>query len=70
MMEMYDRIRSIVGDKSLPVGGIAESGEHFVIEQGKDDAGNCYRIIILQDNGWLRIKTYYACGDTNETYRK
>ena len=67
---MYEVIRDRVQGKTLPIGGIVGSGERIIIEHGQDEVGKFYRVITLQDNDWLRINTYYACGDATETYRK
>jgi len=69
-MRMYERIRNLVCDRNLPVGGVTASGEYIIIEQGQDEAGAFYRITTLQDNEWLRINTLYANGDSIETYRR
>lgn len=69
-MDMYDRIRNDVSSRDLPIGCASANGEFLIIEKGKDDAGAYYRIKALQDNGWCRISTYYACGDATETYIK
>ena len=69
-MRMYERIRNLVCDRNLPVGGVTASGEYIIIEQGQDEAGAFYRVTTLQDNDWLRLNIFYANGDTSETYRK
>ena len=69
-MGMYEWIHDRVQGKPMPVGGVVNSGEHIIIEQGHDESEAFYRVTTLQNNDWLRINTYYACGDSNETYEK
>ena len=56
-MGMYKWIHDRVQGKPMPVGGVVNSGEHIIIEQGHDEAGAFYRVTTLQNNDWLRINT-------------
>ena len=69
-MNIYQQIKARIDGYSCPVGGTNESGEHFIIEEGCDAAGNFFRVTTAQSNDWLRINTYYANGDRTEGFKR
>lgn len=67
---MYEKIKELVGDKSLPLHGENENGESIVIEAGRNEVGEFYEVTTVQNNNWLRINTYYKDGTVEERYDK
>jgi hypothetical protein len=54
----------------LPLSGTNDNDEHVILEKGKDDNGNFYRVTTAQKNNWCRINTYYEDGIVTEIYKK
>ena len=69
-MNIYQQIKERVNGYSFPIGGTNESGEHFIIEECCDAAGDFIRVTAAQFNDWLRINTYYANGDRTEEFKR
>lgn len=67
---MYNYLAKLTNGKQLPLVAHSSTGELVVIERGKDEAGEFFKTVTSQENGWLRINTYYADGSAEETYRK
>ncbi len=72
MSTTFKQIEKQLKDAGIdaPCTGKNEDGETLIIEYGKDDTGLFYRVTTCQHNNWLRINTYYECGDVTETYKK
>lgn len=66
----YSYIKRLCDGRSLPLNAENESGEMVVIEGGKDDNGEYYRITTVQKNDWRRVEYIYKNGDRSETYEK
>lgn len=68
----FSRIKKIEADHPLPVVGRNDLGEYVIVDKGPDggESGPSYKLITLQDNGWLRINTHYEDGSSEESYKK
>ena len=53
---------------SFPCGGTNCDGEYFILERGRDDAGEYVQMQTAQNNDWMRINTYYQDGSQTETF--
>ena len=54
-----------------PVMGSNEAGEAVIIEATYNKSmGNGYRVMTSQNNGWLRVNTYWENGVDEETYER
>ncbi len=70
-MSQYEEIKQKVEEfgKSCPLSGTDGDGNPVIIsEGGNEESGHFYEVQTAQDNGWLRINTYYENGDTEETF--
>lgn len=62
----YNKIKTLVQGKSLPLSAENSDDEYVVIEGNE----KCYILTTLQQNGWCRINEYYPDGTVTETYEK
>lgn len=69
-MSMFDILVDHVeaANMTFPCGGINSDGEHFILERGRDDAGEYVQMHTAQNNDWMRINTYYQDGTQTETF--
>lgn len=66
----YKELKRMLTNKTLPIMGRNQDGEPVLIEEGRNEDGHLYQLSTSQDNGWLRINTYYEDGSIDETYSK
>ena len=68
---MYQYFKKLTSGKTLPMAATSkETGENVIIECGNDGEQNFYKVTTSQENGWLRINTYYADGSIDETFKR
>jgi hypothetical protein len=65
----YTELHTLCQGRQLPIAGKNEDGDPVIIEQGKDSQP-FYIVTTSQPNGWCRVRTYYADGSTEESYRR
>lgn len=66
----YKELTKILAEREFPTMGRNQDFELVLIEEGREDGRHFYRLTASQENGWLRVNTYYEDGSTDETYRK
>ena len=66
----YNELKKIAVERKLPCIGTNEYDEIVIIVSGRDSYGEYYQTIVAQENGWLRVNTYYSDGTTTESYNK
>ena len=65
---MYDYFSDLTKNRILPVGGTNVDGEDVIIEKGKRDGQNFFKVGTLQNNGWIRVNYYWEDGTREELY--
>lgn len=53
-------------DNDYPLSGHNEDGQNIIIRKGPDR----YEVTTAQQNGWLRVVTYWKDGAVEEEYTK
>lgn len=66
----YESIKQLTEGEEFPVFFQSQNGEFGHIRAGHDGESSYYIVKIAQDNGWLRVKTYYDDGTVTEEYER
>lgn len=66
----YEELKELVKGKDCPLMGENEDGEVVIVSEGRDDEGHYYETKTAQNNGWVRVNTYYETGATTETFER
>lgn len=66
----YNELKEMTKGKELPLAGTTGDNEPCIVECGKNENGRFFKILIAQDNDWLRIVTLWEDGTAEETFKK
>lgn len=64
----YAHIDYMTREKEFPVFGKNEHNENIIIDKGIRSGKRLYMITTSQNNGWIRLNTFFEDGSTEETY--
>lgn len=66
----YTYLKSITEGHDLPCTATNNEGDTVIIEKGRTEGEEFFRLETYQKNNWVRINEYYEDGTVTESYER